>query len=187
MGDGMRFLKVLFPENPRPYILVGILVVAVLLIFYSFDKVNENTTSMEPALHRGDLMLGARSVMNPRRFDIVYLVESNNPGDTLVKRIIGLPGETIQMRKGHVYIRRNDESPEIQLVEQYLSDERRGDESWPPKPLRIPDNCYYVLGDNRVGSRDSRTFGCVDKNYIKGRVRLVYWPFKHRKIFWRAE
>ncbi len=95
-----------------------------------------------------------------------FKVDENN--DRLVKRIIGLPGDTIDIRDGYVYV--NDEK----LEEAYIKGETINREI--RMPLKIGDNKLFVLGDNRPVSKDSRTFGLVDYNQVQGKVNLRVYP-----------
>ena len=89
-------------------------------------------------------------------------------GGTFIKRIVGLPGETVSMRDGHVFIDAR------RLSEPYLRPAYRGRESgsWG----RNPSDGYFVLGDNRAMSCDSRRWGVVARDRIVGRAELTYWP-----------
>lgn len=131
--------------------------------------------SMEPSLlERQRLIIDKISfrLHPPQRNDIVVL---SLPGmdEMLVKRIVGLPGETIEIYKGVVYV--NNEP----LTEPYPHD--GGLYSMPP--LMLSPLSYFVLGDNRDNSNDSRSFGPVKREYILGRVWLRYWPFDQMTQF----
>ena len=111
----------------------------------------------------------------PRRGDIVVFkaparVETacSSGGSTFIKRIVGLPGEKLSMRNGFVRI------DGVSLVEPYLRPAYRGRESgdW----TRIPGESYFVLGDNRTMSCDSRRWGVVPRGNIIGRADVTYWP-----------
>ena len=103
----------------------------------------------------------------PQRNDIVVL-DLPIMDELLVKRIVGLPGETIEIRHGDVYIDnvRLDEKFPHQILSQDM------------EPRRLGPLSYFVLGDNRGNSNDSRSFGAVKREYILGRVWLRYWPFQ---------
>ena len=103
----------------------------------------------------------------PGRGDIIILHDPRNPdGKELVKRVVGLPGETIEIAAGRVYI--NGRLLDEPYIKQQWSDEK-------PKIL-IPPGEYYVLGDNRGGRADSRYFGLVPRELIVGKVALRTWP-----------
>jgi signal peptidase I len=107
---------------------------------------------------------------NPQRGDIVVFPLPDDESQNYLKRIIGLPGETVEIKDGKVYIN-NSEEP---LAEDYLKEKPTGDYG----PYEIPENSYFMLGDNRNISLDSRfwerTF--VKKNKIMGKVLLRYYP-----------
>jgi signal peptidase I len=146
--------------------------------------------SMEPTLHcakptefcRGrfsDRVIANRLAYtfgDPKRGQIVVFKTPeaarrcgmSDGGSTFVKRIVGLPGETVSERGGAIYI---DGDP---LVEPYVDPTLRGDETnkWP----RIAPGHYFVLGDARIHSCDSRTWGSVPRGNLIGPVMLTYWP-----------
>ena len=146
------------------------------------------TSSMEPTLHCAkpadgctgrfsDRVIANRLVYRfhaPRRGDIIVFAAPSkvaaacNAAGAFVKRIVGLPGEQVSMRGGRVYI---DGTP---LREPYLAPGYRGQQSgeW----ARSPRDGYFVLGDNRTMSCDSRRWGVVPRSNIIGRVDVRYWP-----------
>jgi signal peptidase I len=146
------------------------------------------SSSMEPTLHCGRPADGCRSRVSdrvianrivyrfhaPERGDIVVfkapasVAAACDAGGTLVKRIVGLPGEQVSMENGHVLI------DGVRLGEPYLAPAFRGSESgeWP----RSSRSGYFVLGDNRAMSCDSRRWGVVPRESIIGRADLRYWP-----------
>jgi signal peptidase I len=146
------------------------------------------TSSMEPTLHCGKPADGCRSRVSdrvianrivyrfhaPERGDIVVfkapasVAAACDAGGTLVKRIVGLPGEQVSMENGHVLINR------ARLKEPYLTPAYRGSESgeWP----RSSRSGYFVLGDNRAMSCDSRRWVVVPRENIIGRADIRYWP-----------
>jgi signal peptidase I len=146
------------------------------------------TSSMEPTLHCGKPGDGCRSRVSDRVIAnrIVYRFHAPDRGDiivfnapesvaaacnargTFVKRIVGLPGEQVAMKSGQVLING------VRLWEPYLAAAYRGHESgeWP----RSPRNGYFVLGDNRTMSCDSRRWGVVPRENIIGRADIRYWP-----------
>ena len=100
------------------------------------------------------------------RFDIV-VISSSKTHDTLIKRVIGLPGETIEVRDGKIYI--NDKK---------ISDKHGSGVTKDFGKIKIPKNEYFVMGDNREISADSRVFGTFNKKEIKGTTRFILFPFK---------
>lgn len=111
---------------------------------------------------------------------LVYRIDGIERGDVIVfrfpedlrrsyiKRVVGLPGETIEVRKGTVHIDGRA------LSEPYVPHRYRDRASYPP--VTVPEGAYYVLGDHRNTSNDSRTWGTVDKSFIKGKAVFAYWP-----------
>jgi signal peptidase I len=147
------------------------------------------TASMEPTLHCArpvdgcharvaDRVIANRLVyrfQDPQRADIVVFeapaaVQTACPasGGAFIKRIVGLPGEVVSMRNGRVYI------DGVRLREPYLTAAYRGHESgvW----QRVPARSYFMLGDNRAQSCDSRRWGVVPRDSIIGRAEVRYWP-----------
>lgn len=131
--------------------------------------------SMEPNLYeRQRLIIDKVSYhfFPPSRNDIV-VIAMPDMDEMLVKRVIGLPGETVEVRHGVVYV--NDKP----LPEPFPHD--IGYES--KEPIVLGPLNYYVMGDNRDNSNDSRSFGPVQREYILGRVWLRYWPLDDLTAF----
>ena len=103
----------------------------------------------------------------PQRGEIIVFQYPKDTTKDFVKRVIGLPGETVEVRSGTVYV--DGEA----IREPYL--QRRDGSSAPP--LTLGQKEYYVIGDNRRNSNDSRAWGSVPENNIVGKVWLVYWPW----------
>ncbi len=100
------------------------------------------------------------------RGDVIVLEPPDAPTDDYIKRVIGLPGEKIEVKGGQVYI--NDKV----LVESYIQDKPFS----PYGPAVVPVNSFFVMGDNRNGSRDSRSFGFLPFDKVVGKAMIVYWP-----------
>jgi signal peptidase I len=125
--------------------------------------------SMEPNLHDNQRLIIEKisyHVHPPHRGDIVVLRLSNRRSDPLIKRVIGLPGETVEIRDGNVLI--NGEALDEPYVEQSAY------QGMPPRV--VPEGEVFVLGDNRGFSNDSRAFGFVPFSAIVGRAWFRYWP-----------
>lgn len=163
------------------YIILDILiaaVVSVLLITYVASAYKIEGNSMQTALNHQERVIiskiGVRGG-NINRFDIVVMYKPDDPNKSIIKRVIGLPEEIIEIRKGTVYIN------EKKLNEPYLKhNNQRKDliyQSIDMKPLLISKGHYFVMGDNRPLSQDSRTFGPVPQKYIYGKTLFRYWPF----------
>ncbi|MCX6800230.1 MAG: signal peptidase I [Candidatus Falkowbacteria bacterium] len=118
----------------------------------------------------------------PSRGDIIVFRYPLNPQEYFIKRVIGLPGEKIQIKDGGVKIF-NKQNPEgFILNEDYLKLGVKTN-SLSEDIIDLKEDEYYVLGDNRTSSKDSRSFGSVDKSYFVGRVMLRGWPFDRAKLF----
>lgn len=123
--------------------------------------------SMLPTLHSEDQVVV--SLLSPIEFGDVVIVERDNEKD-IVKRVIGLPGDTLQFREDGVY--RNGEKME----ELYLQD---SEWDFLQTTITLEDDAYFVMGDNRNRSLDSRELGTFSSKEIIGEVKLVYFPFTH--------
>jgi signal peptidase I len=143
--------------------------IAFLINFFLAQATQVHGQSMEPTLH-SDQRLVVEKVSyrfhGPRHGDIVVLKSPQQSTELLIKRVIGLPGETVEIRQGRVYINGQE------LDEPYL--ERSTGGNW--GPIIIPPLQVFVLGDNRSFSNDSRAFGVVPIENIVGRAWVSYWP-----------
>lgn len=118
----------------------------------------------------------------PVRGDIVVFRYPRNPQEFFIKRMIGLPGETVQIKDGFITIFNKENPDGMTLDETYLPDGLKTYGLSEEKVVLGSDE-YFVLGDNRNSSKDSRSFGPVNRTYITGRVLLRGWPFNRVKIF----
>lgn len=149
-------------------ILPALLIVLVVNMFLA-QATRVEGQSMEPSLHNNERLIIEKISYRfhpPRRGDIVVIKMPNRQSDPLIKRVIGLPGETIEIRDGHVYI--NGQL----LQEPYLQQLTYGNTG----PHVISLGSVFVLGDNRGASNDSRSFGEVRLSDIIGRAWFRYWP-----------
>lgn len=151
---------------------------ALFLKNYVIINADVPTGSMENTIMTGDRIIGNRLAYikdTPQRGDIVVFHYPDNEKELYVKRVIGLPGETIEILEGKIYVN-GSKTP---LVEDYLKEE------WivatGPYYFEVPEESYLVLGDNRNDSRDARywTNTYVQQEKILGKVILVYWPFQN--------
>ena len=111
----------------------------------------------------------------PQRFEVVQLFSPLAEDKLLIKRIIGLPGEKIIFKRNSVYIKKFD-GIEQQVIEPYLSNEiSTRVEYGASSEIYIPENSYFVLGDNRFQSIDSREYGPVARQIITGRAVPLFW------------
>jgi signal peptidase I len=146
------------------------ILIALLINVFVGQATRVEGQSMEPNLHT-DQRLVVEKVSyrfhGPQRFDIVVLKLPSQGDELLIKRVVGLPGETVEMRDGRVYI--NGEPLDEPFVDVDTRPGRKGEVAVPP--LHI-----YVLGDNRNHSNDSRSFGPVPIENVVGRAWVSYWP-----------
>lgn len=160
----LRWLREVLVETILPAV-----VIAVLINFFLAQATQVHGQSMEPTLH-SDQRLVVEKVSyrfhGPRRGDIVVLKSPQEDSELLIKRVIGLPSETVEIRQGRVYI--NGQG----LDEPYLA--RFAGGNW--GPIIVPPLHVFVLGDNRGFSNDSRAFGMVPIKNIVGRAWVSYWP-----------
>ncbi len=154
----MKYIKSLLP-----YVIIIILVVIVRS--YIMTPVKVNGSSMYPTLDGGEIML-LNKLGKVDRFDIVVL-KMEDKKDNLIKRVIGLPGESVEIRLGAIYI--NDKK---------LEDEFGYGVTYDVGKVTLKKDEYFILGDNRSISLDSRAFGPVKKEEIKGTTNFVMYPFK---------
>jgi signal peptidase I len=151
--------------------------VVALLIFFGVQAIIESRvvegSSMEANLHNGERLIVVKAAYwfgEPQRGDIIIFTHPLDPTRTLVKRVIGLPGEQIAFEGGMVYI---DGSP---VQEPYINGQAGTYCSGAYCNLTIPEGEYFVMGDNRQASSDSRSWGLLPEKNIIGRVWLLYWP-----------
>ncbi len=127
--------------------------------------------SMEPSLHNNERVIVEkvtyRLLHGPRRGDVV-IIRVEGQEEPLIKRVVALPGETVAVRGGQVYINGRP------LEEPWAT--RQGGPDYPP--TEVPPLHIFVLGDNRGHSNDSRSFGPVPVDHVLGRAWLIYWPLE---------
>jgi signal peptidase I len=149
-----------------PYVIVVLLVI--LIRTFIVTPVRVNGSSMLPTLIDGEFLLLEKFNNKYNRFDIIVL---DHKGEKLVKRIIGLPGEFVEYKNNKLYINNEEVKEEISSLETYdFSIEELG-------YTQIPKDYYFVMGDNRQNSTDSRYIGLIHKEDIVGEVNIIVFPF----------
>jgi signal peptidase I len=131
--------------------------------------------SMEPTLLPHDRVLVNKFIYRlrePQRGDVIVLHYPRDPSRNYIKRIVALPGDRVEIRNGHLYI--NNSS----VQEVYINGQPSGDYG----PEAVPDGSYFVLGDNRNNSEDSRAFGFLKRSQVVGRAVLIYWPPQRMRV-----
>jgi signal peptidase I len=149
-----------------------------LVLYFLIDlfmgRVRVENISMEPTLMPGQFILVnkmAYRIGDFHRGDIIIFHYPRNPSEDYIKRVIGLPGDTVEVRNNMVYV--NNQA----LNEAYIAAEPQYFGSW-----KVPDDQVFVLGDNRNQSSDSHSWGFVPHNLVVGRALVVYWPLENMKI-----
>jgi len=157
------------------------LIVAFVVRQFFFQPYKVQMGSMLPTLKENNLIIVNKilyRLQSPKRGDIVVFVPPGGEKKVYyVKRIVGLPGDTIEVKDGAVFI--NNEK----LIEPYLQIETPGKTSL----QTLSNNQYFVMGDHRNNSLDSRDFGPIGLKSISGRAILVFWPILSTKILSHVE
>ena len=153
-------------------------VYATLIVTFGFQVARVEGQSMAPTLADQDRLIVnklAYRMGEPRRGDIVMLYYPLNPDKSFVKRVIAEEGDQVRIVDGRVYV--ND----VPMGDDFVPPEYRSHDDF--GPTVIPEGYYFVLGDHRNNSSDSRHWGMVPKKYIIGRVQLRWWPIPTARVF----
>jgi signal peptidase I len=158
--------------------LVSAAVYATLIVTFGFQVARVDGLSMAPTLEDHDRLIVNKLVYelgDPRPGDIVMLYYPLNPEKMFVKRVIAREGDTVRIVDGRVYV--ND----VPLHDDYVPAEFRSHDDWGPQVIQ--QGYYFVMGDHRNNSSDSRHWGQVPKKYIVGKVKVRWWPLQDARIF----
>ena len=153
-------------------------VYATLIVTFGFQVARVEGMSMAPTLQDQDRLIVnklAYRIGDPKVGDIVMLYYPLKPEKSFVKRIIAEEGDQVRIVDGRVF--RND----VPLDDSFVPQDYRSHDDWGPQV--IPEGYYFVMGDHRNNSSDSRHWGFVPKKYIIGKVQLRWWPMGHAKVF----
>lgn len=157
--------------------IVVALAIFVVVYLFLFQPHQVKGASMEPNFHDGEYILTNKyeyRFSNPKRGDVVVFKSPQNPEVDFIKRIIGLPGDRVKLLNNHYYI--ND----VMLEEPYIAAELftyHGSYLKDGQEITVPPESYFVSGDNRPRSSDSREWGPISRSAIIGKSQLRYWPF----------
>jgi signal peptidase I len=158
--------------------LVSAAVYATLIVTFGVQVARVDGLSMAPTLEDHDRLIVNKLVYelgDPRPGDIVMLYYPLNPDKMFVKRVIAREGDTVRIVDGRVYV--ND----VPLHDDYVPAEFRSHDDWGPQVIQ--QGYYFVMGDHRNNSSDSRHWGPVPKKYIVGKVKVRWWPLQDARIF----
>lgn len=138
------------------------------------DRVRVENVSMQPTLYEDELLVVyklAYQFGEPHRGDIIVFHHNTEPPEDYIKRVIGLPGDTVAIQSGQVTI-----NGQI-INEPYIASQPAYDGSW-----QIPQGMLFVLGDNRNRSSDSHVWGFVPQESVVGRAVVIYWPLNSIRL-----
>jgi signal peptidase I len=158
--------------------LLSAAVYATLIVTFGFQVARVDGLSMAPTLEDHDRLIVNKLVYEigePRPGDIVMLYYPLNPEKMFVKRVIAKEGDSVRIVDGRVTV--ND----IPLHDDYVPAEFRSHDDWGPQVIQ--QGYYFVMGDHRNNSSDSRHWGPVPKKYIVGKVKVRWWPLQDARIF----
>jgi signal peptidase I len=154
-------------------------VYATLIVTFGFQVARVEGQSMAPTLADQDRLIvnkaAYRFFEEPQIGDIVMLYYPLNPEKSFVKRVIAKESDTVRIVDGRVY--RND----VLINDDYVPQDFRSHDDWGPEV--VPEGQYFVMGDHRNNSSDSRHWKWVPKKYIIGKVQLRWWPLPHARLF----
>jgi len=165
-----------FPHELRGWVrdLAVAMSLALIIIVFLYQPVKVEGTSMAPLLSDQERIFINKFVyrFEPiERGDVVVFWYPLDRSKSFIKRVVGLPGETIELRRGHLFI------DDRELTESYVPASFFDGSSY--GPLQIPAGSYFVMGDHRDSSNDSRMFGAVAREFIYGKAVFAYWPVDH--------
>lgn len=158
--------------------IVTAVVIAILIKTFVFNSTYVLGNSMYPTLKEKDRLFALKVPLyfsGPARGDVIVLEAPDNADKDYIKRVIGLEGDTIKIMEGNVYLN------EIMLVEDYI-DLDSYTHIYDENEWVVPEGKVFVLGDNRLegASKDSRYFGCIPLDSVKGVTGFRYYPFDKR-------
>ena len=153
--------------------LVFSVVIAIIVILFLYQPVKVEGTSMMPALDDQERIFINKFIYRFHfgkidRGDMVVFWFPGDPSKSYIKRVIGVSGDQVEVDRGTVFVNGKP------LMEEYVPPEYRDQSSYPMRT--VPDDEYFVLGDHRSSSNDSRSWGMVPRRYIYGKAVFIYWP-----------
>ncbi len=182
-----------FAQSPKGFVieLIKIVLIALVVIipirYFLFQPFYVRGASMEPNFYDNEYLIVDEITYRfsePERGDVIVVKVPEKQSDFLIKRIIGLPGETLEIKDGHLIIYNDQNIKGSILSEDYL---KEGISTAGYKKVEINEGEYFIMGDNRPVSLDSRSFGPLDGDNIVGRAWLRVWPFDEFSHFTTPE
>jgi len=170
------------------------LILALIIRAFIVQAFKIPTGSMRMTLREGDLILvnkfiyGAKvpftkyylpALRVPKRGDVIVFIYPEDRKKNFIKRLVGLPGETVEIKGGSVYV---NDKPVAEPIFNQIYYYNRGEFGSPGQKIVVPADSYFVLGDNSASSKDSRYWGFVPKDDLLGQAMVVYWPPQRIKI-----
>lgn len=163
----------------------GLIIVLFILRMYIFTPTSVSGNSMNPTMIDRERVIAMKN-SDIKRFDVITFQAPDQPSKNYIKRVIGLPGDSIEIKDDILYI--NGEATEEPYLEEYKNNPTEKTVPY-GLPLTqdfdmkeslgvevVPENSYFVMGDNRQNSNDSRRIGFIEKEKVLGDVKFVYWP-----------
>ena len=166
--------KSAFRENLESILWAAALALAIRTFIVAPFKIPSG--SMRPTLMEGDRILVSKflyHVREPRRGDIIVFRFPENPRRPFIKRLIGVGGDRVEIRDGHVMVNDHPQSPSMRRETYYYNQGPFGQEH---AVTQVPEDAYFVLGDNSASSHDSRFWGFVPKRLLIGKALCIFWP-----------
>ena len=157
-----------YVKEIMPYVII--VVVVVLFRSYIATPVRVDGDSMYPTLKNGQILILNKLDKEYERMEIVVF---DYKGERLIKRVIGLPGDTVEYKYNKLYVNGKE------VIETF---EHKDTDDFKLSDIDveiIPDDYYFVVGDNRSNSKDSRIIGLIHKNQIMGKTNFIIFPFNH--------
>lgn len=187
-----KFLK----EN---WFILAFIVVIIVVRLFILTPVKVSGHSMDPTLADGQRLIASK-ISSYQRQDVIICVEPDDTSKIAVKRLIGLPGDKIEMKNDVLTINGKEYHEEYleDFKKQFADDQLQKEYSYRELfqqiaasatqftedfSITVPKGKYFVMGDNRLISRDSRSFGVVDVDQMQGKVILRYWPLSEISLF----
>ncbi len=164
-------------ENAKEWgqALLFAIVVALFVRTFFFQVYRIPTGSMRPTLMEGDHLVVSKVVYKlrkPIRGEVIVFIYPENPRQTFVKRLVGLPGERLKIEDGKIYINGKPLNSPPEIASRYYWNAGKFGNG----EITIPEHGFYVLGDNTLNSKDSRYWGFVPEKNLVGKALFIFWP-----------